>query len=219
MPKPRIIFIEARSPIDISLSDEQIQKLPDRIGVITTIQHLHKLKRIKEQMPRAVIGGQVLGCDASAADKIKDKVDAYLYIGTGRFHPIAVLEKTGKDVFCYNPETKKLSKLGRHDLELREKRQRGAYLRFLTSSCIGVLVTTKQGQDRLKAALGLKKMYPEKEFYYLISDSIDFSQLENFTFVKCFVNTACPRLCDDYDKFPKPIINLEYIEAMRAQAE
>ena len=33
---------------------------------------------------------QILGCDTTAAEKIKDKVDAYLYIGTGKFHPIAL---------------------------------------------------------------------------------------------------------------------------------
>jgi len=43
-------------------------------------------------------------------------------------------------------------------------------------------------------------------------DTLDFSQLENFNFVECFVNTACPRLIDDYDKFHKAILNIDYIK-------
>ena len=98
-----ILHIEAKSDIELKLGDDDLKKLPKRVGILTTIQHLHKINDVEKQIPNSVLGGQVLGCDASSARKIKDKVDAFLYVGSGEFHPIEIAVETGKDVLCFNP--------------------------------------------------------------------------------------------------------------------
>ncbi|MBU4283524.1 MAG: diphthamide synthesis protein, partial [Nanoarchaeota archaeon] len=88
----------------------------------------------------------------------------------------------------------------------------GALIKFLSSKEIGVILTTKPGQEQLKEAFELKNKFKDKNFYFLIFDTIDFNQLENFPFIECFVNTACPRIAlDDSIKIGKAIINLEDI--------
>ena len=94
-----------------------------------------------------------------------------------------------------------------------KKKVKGAKLKFLTSKNIGVLISIKPGQNQMKKALKLKQKYKNKEFYFLIADTISFTQLENFPFIDCFINTACPRISfDDSQKIGKPIINIEDIE-------
>src|SRR3989338_7699338 len=101
-------------------------------------------------------------------------------------------------------------------MELAErllKKEKGAMLAFLHADKVGVIITVKPGQLGVQVALkeifGLKDKFPEKAFYYLVCDTIDFTQLANFPFVKCFINTACHRMIDDCDKFPKQVINVE----------
>jgi len=49
--------------------------------------------------------GQVLGCDAGAAHNIAEKVDAFVFLGSGHFHPSQVSE-TGKKVYVVDPYEK-----------------------------------------------------------------------------------------------------------------
>jgi 2-(3-amino-3-carboxypropyl)histidine synthase len=139
-------------------------------------------------------------------------VDAFLYIGTGDFHPIEVGLRTGKDVYIYSPVSKELKLLDKKILEGINKRRKGSYLAFLTRKNIGFLVTTKSGQNNIKTAWALKeyikKKFPEKNVYIFGGDTIDFSQLENFPYIDVWVNTMCPRIStDDAKKFAKPIID------------
>ena len=150
---------------------------------------------------------QVLGCDQSAAGNIKDKVDAFLYIGDGNFHPLGVALKTKKPVFCFNPITEKFIKIKKTDIAKIEKRKKANYLKFLSSDNIGILVSTKPGQQNLKKAIRLKKKMKNKKCYILLFDTLNVQELENFPFIQSWVNTACPRISDE-----KNIINIEDIK-------
>ncbi len=55
----------------------------------------------------------------------------------------------------------------------------------------------------------LEKKYKNKRFYKFVFDTLDYSQLENFPFIECWVNTACPRIFDDL----RSIINIQDISA------
>jgi len=80
---------------------------------------------------------------------------------------------------------------------------------FLMARKVGVLVTTKPGQQRLQLSLKLKEKYPDKEFYYLLADTLDWNGLEDFPFLECFVNTMCPRIgLDDTNKLSKPVLDI-----------
>lgn len=207
------MFIEAKSKADIKKAVEKSLKfLPKKVGIVTTAQHKHKLKEIKEILEKnkikAEIGGQILGCDVSAASKIKNKVDAFLYVGSGRFHPIGVQLETGKKVIMANPLTNEAKVLEKQEVEKTKKQQKGALLKFLSSKEIGIIVSSKPGQNKLKKALELKKKLKDKNSYIFIADTINPDEFENFPFIECWVNTACPRFADD----KKGVVNYEAVE-------
>lgn len=203
----KTLFLEAKyiKPIQIGKIDD---KLSGRIGLVSSIQFLDTLPPIKKQLKNAVIGGQVLGCNAKAAEKIKGKVDAFLYIGDGSFHPIAVAMATKKLVFTFNPLNNSFGKVKQEDIDAYERRKKGAMLKFLNADSVGILVSTKPGQYYDVKKLGkLEKKYPKKKFYTFIAETIDYSQLENFSFIQAWVNTACPRIDEDIS-----VVNIEEIK-------
>ena len=179
--------------------------LPSKLGIVTTIQHLTEMKKIVDYLwkkkIKAVICGQVLGCDAGAAVKHKDEVDAFLYVGTGEFHPIGVALQTRKPVFVLNPDSMNVRKLSNEEVEKIKKKKKGMLAKFHTSKTIGVLLTTKQGQSGVQGGIKkvqeLEKKHPDKKFYYFICDTLNFSEMENFNFIKCWLNTMCPRMMED----------------------
>ena len=82
----------------------------NKIGLITTVQHEGMLegiaKKLEKAGKKAIIGGTILGCYADVK-KITDKVDAFLFVGSGRFHPLALKGK----VYCLDLERMKIETL------------------------------------------------------------------------------------------------------------
>lgn len=215
----KTLFIEARSDKKFILPKELIILLPKKIAIFMSVQFLDSLKNIEKQLKSENItiikikpkhcqyNCQLLGC---SIDNFDMDIDAFLYIGDGFFHPKALVLKNDKPVFSYNPFSEKFEKLTSNDVEHLRKKTKGALLKFHTSKNIGVLITVKPGQNKLKEAELLKKKFPDKTFYFLVCDTIDFNSLEDFNFVECFVNTACPRIAfDDSIKISKPIIDID----------
>jgi len=80
------------------------------------------------------------------------------------------------------------------------------------SEIIGVFVTTKWGQEYKNTALKLKEKHPGKKFYFFIGDNFADIEIENFPWVECWVNTACPRIGqDDILRHKKPVVNIKDI--------
>ena len=206
----KTLFIEARSNLNVN---ELISKInfQGKLGLTTTIQHLHLLDGIKKKVKNSIIAGQVLGCDVSNALKIAKKVDAFLFIGSGNFHPVQIAIKTGKKVIRADPFTNAVSEVTEQEIEERKSKVRAGYAYFLNANKIGILVSAKPGQNKMKAAEYLKKELEKqgKNPYIFVFDTLDFSQLENFPDIECWVNTACLRMAiEDYDKFSKPVVNI-----------
>jgi 2-(3-amino-3-carboxypropyl)histidine synthase len=199
------VFIEARYNGKIFIDPESISKLPHQIGLVGTAQFTGCFDEIKKQLQqkKVVIGkgrpndGQILGCDVSSAEKIKNQIDAFLYVGTGHFHPL-MLGLLDKDVFLLNPFDGRIKKLEKEVIENYKKRKKGAMIKFLAARNVGILVSTKEGQKySLNKIEAIEKKYKDKKFYYFIADNIDIKQFENFRFIEAWVNTACPRLEED----------------------
>jgi 2-(3-amino-3-carboxypropyl)histidine synthase len=214
------LFIETRYSFDCRLQEKDIRKLPDNLAVVGTVQYLDCVRQIKVQLaearkkavlpklPHAQHKGQLLGCSIS---RIKG-ADAILFVGDGLFHPTAMQIKNKCDVFTYNPKNGAFLKLDPEAGRAHEKRIQGARLRFLSSRNVGILVSTKPGQNRIRDARKLKAKLAKKEInsYIFLSDSVNPPGLADFSFVDVFVNTACPRIFyDDYMKFPAAIINID----------
>ncbi|MBI4439038.1 diphthamide synthesis protein [Candidatus Woesearchaeota archaeon] len=218
----KTFFIEAKVDAEILLEAAHVAQLPMSIGLVTNIQHLHRLEDVRTQLEAAgkrvtIIkgfhskhAGQMYGCDFPA--NTDSDIEAVLFIGTGRFHPRGTLA-SGKELFVFDPVNRHFYRLDPYEAEEEQRKIKAAYAKFLHSTEIGILVSTKPGQLHLKAGQALKRIYPDKNYYYLVSDTVDFTELQNFPFIECYVNTACPRMMEDYDKFSRPVINIE--ELMR----
>ena len=219
------LFLHAKSPAEIVPSKEDIKNLPQKVGIATTVQHVHKLAELITALKKegktpltkraghAFFEGQILGC---SFEEITD-AEGYLYVGDGMFHPQLILLKTEKPVYVFHPISKKFFLLGNAEIEKIKKRQKGAYLKFLSSATIGILVSTKPGQNNMKNALELQNKIRTdgKQAHIFIADTIILPELNNFPFIECWVNTMCPRIAiDDYGKTEKPILNMEDISEL-----
>lgn len=198
----------------IKIPKQVIEQLPETLIVMGTIQLKDQIPDIKKQLEavgkkvtlfRGVHDteqGQILGCDIFPSGK---KVDAYLYVGDGLFHPTALLYGNKQPVFYYNPFTEKLVKLTQKDLQKVFNRRKASLSHFYAADNVGVLVSTKPGQNNLAGALELKKRLMDKKVFIFLDNTVSIGQLENFPFIDCWVNTACPRMIEDTTK---PMINL-----------
>ncbi|HLD34148.1 MAG TPA: diphthamide synthesis protein [Candidatus Nanoarchaeia archaeon] len=196
---------------DIDLPAVLVEQLPPKIVLLGTVQFAQQMPAIKKQLEDAgkvveyfrgvhdVNPGQILGCDIFTSAKPKD---AFLYVGDGLFHPTALLYGNEEAVFYYNPFTGEIVRLTQKDLQAAFNRKKGSLSTFYISDVIGVLVTTKPGQNNLPAALELKKRLEAdgKQVYIFLEETLNMLQLDNFPFVQCWVNTACPRIIEDTKK-------------------
>ncbi len=188
----KLFHIHAKSTVDVKLPETALKKLPKRLGIVTTIQHLHKIGDVVKQT-NGVLAGQVLGCNASNAEKIKNEVDAFLFVGSGEFHPIQVALKTGKKVWLWNPISKNFSLLDEKQIEQYNKLKQGKLAKFMYAKRVGIIVSTKMGQKNLKRACELMKK-TDKEYYLFACDEVNVNEFDNFNFIDFWVNTACPRI-------------------------
>ncbi len=231
-----VLFLDAPYTGKVELCKETLKYLKDKkyakVGLYASVQFVHNLDRVREQLQEQNIKiitskpdrtndvGQILGCDnyhdsLRLAEKEKEEIDCYLYVGDGKFHPLALVyaqkdeEGAVKEIVCNDPLREKMSLLGMGDIKVILRKYKGSLMRFLTAKNVGVIVTIKPGQEQFKPSLILEQKYPPKKFYYFIDNVVSFDQLENFPFIEVWVNTTCPRVgFDDQEKFAKGVINL-----------
>ncbi|MBU3941110.1 MAG: 2-(3-amino-3-carboxypropyl)histidine synthase subunit [Nanoarchaeota archaeon] len=208
----KVEYVLAKSNLDV-LKVVKLAKLPKKVGLVTTIQFLNQLDKVKGYLEgqdhEVFVVGQILGCNAGNAKKIADKVDAFLYVGSGEFHPLRVLIETGKKVIIANPVSGEVGELSGAEIKEIEKKVLGKYNKFLHAKKIGILVSTKPGQYNLDKAFALKESL-DKESYIFIGDEIRVNELEDFNDIDFWVNTACPRIED------RNIISLEDLEKYKS---
>lgn len=216
-----VIFVEAFSSADVEEAlNKSLEKLSGykKIGLATTTQHLHILDMARYFLEKkgfhVVIEagdntrpGQVLGCNFSAIKGLD--VDAYLYIGSGNFHPLGIKLFTGKEVIIADPyhnEARKIDEFADRILRVRFARITVA----MGAQRWGVIISSKGGQLRFNLALEIKKKLEKagKEAFLLLMDNISPDLLLPFRDLEAFVVTACPRIAvDDSHMYKKPVIN------------
>ena len=192
----KIMHVYAKVDVDVKLSEDAIKQLPKKVGLVTSIQHLEKLKVVQEQLPESVMGGQVLGCRVEKAEAIQDQVDAFLFIGTGNFHPIGIYLKTKKPLYKWDPIDKKLTKLSNEEVENFVKQRKKSLTKFYSSETVGILVSSKTGQNLIQKAVNFMKRN-DKKYYLFAVDTLNVDGLQDFPFIDCWINTACPRIADE----------------------
>jgi len=228
-----IFFINALSTHDVAKVVEKAVPLlkGKKIGVVTTAQHLHMIETaidilkkhdlepiVSDGDKRTYAKGQILGCNFTAGTKIADKVDSFLFLGSGNFHPIGLLFATKKTVVAADPYTNTVKKQELDDLKDTILKQRyGAMARSKSAKTFGILVGTKKGQQRIRLAYRIKEFLDsqQKKSYIIALNSFSPTVLQSFRDIDCFVSTACPRIAiDDYMQYKIPIITPVELETL-----
>ena len=134
-----------------------------------------------------------------------------LYIGDGMFHPKALILAIDKPITIFDPISDQIKVVGRKDMERELNRKKANLKKYLIANKIGILVTIKPGQQYFLAAKKLKENLEKenKKAYIFIDDTLNPMNYENYPFIECWVNTACPRIgTDDIININQPMINL-----------
>ena len=139
----------------------------NRIGLATTVQHVQTLDLVREILVRAgktievgdarrlAYPGQVIGCDFSNVKSVASDVDAFLFIGGGKFHALGVALATSKPTIIADP-------YGGISYSIQEEivkilKQRYACIEEAEHAKVyGILVSLKPGQQHLDEALKIK---------------------------------------------------------------
>lgn len=219
--QPQVIFEPYRINFDVAVLENALPFLKGRtIGLVTTVQHVHLIpameaflhsKRITsivaEGGGRIPNRGQVLGCNFAAAKATG--ADEILFVGTGLFHPIGIALATHARVIALDPLTGTAQEVNSDALMRRRfaviEKARGA-------KTVGIIVSTKSGQQRMELALRLASLSPGAVIVTMREVNPD--ELLNLGFT-CYVNTACPRLAyDDQVRFPVPVLSPHEFEIL-----
>lgn len=216
-----VVYVEHKSDYDpVPLLSNNIKSIKEKnIGVLTTLQHIDYVNDVKKTLERkgkkAFVGvpelakhnGQLLGCDISAAMNVYDKVDAFLFFGTGRFHPLGVARAVDKPVYFLNLGSANLSVVNDESWQAKRIMKLEKYRE---AEKVGVLVSTKKGQLNEKYMRVRKKVEEDgKKAYAIAMDRISPEKLEGME-LDVLVNTACPRMEEDV-VFRQPVLGWRQI--------
>lgn len=218
---PHVLFVEVFVDLDITeLLETALPLLKDRIGLLTTVQHVRMLPKVREWLTargrqvlmakgdrRIKFEGQVLGCNITSIDPIAAMVDQFLYIGSGDFHPLSAAIASDLPVLIIDPLMREVREVA--ELKERILRQRhSAIARAADARKFLVLVSTKVGQmrmgeaDRLRGAIGSSGRQAE----VVLLEEFSPERLLPYD-ADAYVSTACPRIAiDDYLRYPKPML-------------
>ncbi|MGA9139460.1 MAG: diphthamide biosynthesis enzyme Dph2 [Methanocella sp.] len=208
----RIVYIEYYHDVDVEAAVLQaLPMLGKRVGVVTTVQHIHMLPKIESILAaagkepvvkpgdsRITYPGQLLGCNFSAAPQ---DVDSILFVGTGNFHPMGVQMTTQVPVVAADPFTGEARKV---DIE-RIMRQRYAIMsKALDAKKWGIIIGMKPGQKRLGLAKRIKEIAGDAVLITIREISPE--RLIAFK-VDAYVSTVCPRVAiDDALRYNVPVL-------------
>ncbi len=220
-----VVYIEAKTEASLRAAVEKAVPLLEswrRIGLVTTVQHVDMLGEARETLLKAgksvtvgaagrlVYPGQVTGCDYSNANAVKNDVDAFLFIGGGRFHAIGVALATLKPTVVADPYERRAFPV---DSEAQKivKQRAASIQQAKKSECFGIIIGLKSGQKRQEKALQVRDKLEKagKKTTLLALRELTPEALMEFPTLNAFINTACPRISlDDASKFQKPVLTI-----------
>ena len=206
--------------------EKEWQKLDEykNIGLVSSVNFLHILpavqKFLESKGKTALIGkgslmsGQVLGCNVSSALVIDRNVDAFLFVGSGQFHPLGIGLRLEKPFFVLDVERGEIS---RPDYSLFERQRYAAIAKAEEANDFAILVSTKPGQHFVDPFMMKERLEAlGKRAWIFTLDLVLPERLEG-VHADCYVNTACPRITvENRTAFRKPLLNPdEFAELMR----
>ncbi len=218
-----ILYIEAK--VTLMLRNAIQKALPllkewKHVGLVTTVQHVEHLDDARRALLAAgksvAVGdagrlkhaGQVIGCDYSNACTIADAVDAFLFVGGGRFHAIGVALATSEPTVVADPYEARAYSVDR-EAEVTRKQRWASLNEAAKAERFGILIGLKSGQTRFEKALQIKRKLHKvgKRCTLMTIREASPESLMQYPTIDAYVNTACPRISlDDASRFQKPVL-------------
>lgn len=198
----KVLFIETKKKLNPKNKESLpsfagLSNLPHELFLAYSIQYKYLAELIKKELQakgNKIMGfQQVLGCS-----KLKVKTGlAILLVGTGRFHALNLALQNSR-VFVFDEGN--ISEIAQKEIEELKKQKRIQLNKFVLANKLGILISTKPGQENSRKAEQLreriKKKYPEKQVYFFISNNINLAEFENFD-IAFWINSACAGLIND----------------------
>lgn len=201
----------------------------ETIGLIGVTQYMDRADKAREFLEdkgydvvdgktglRTTEPGQVLGCDAGAAHNISHKVDAFVFLGSGEFHPSQVSE-AGKKVYVVDPYEKKIWVQPPNSLDDEMRAEYARVLKHQDKEKWGIVTSSKKGQNYMQAVEIAKEKLERhgKDVYIFVEDRIFEADYKGYG-IDIYVNCACPRMTKDWQDMafvsPKALEALDGLE-------
>ena len=183
----------------------------EKIGLVGVTQYMDRAEEAREFLEekgyevvegktglRTTEVGQVLGCDAGAAHNIAEKVDAFVFLGSGHFHPSQVSE-TGKKVYVVDPYEEHIWVEPANSLDDEKRAEYARVMKHKDKKKWGIVTSSKKGQNYMQAVKIAKEKLEKhgKDVYIFVEDRIFESDYKGYG-IDIYVNCACPRMTKDW---------------------
>jgi 2-(3-amino-3-carboxypropyl)histidine synthase len=225
----RIVYVPAlsKAPVTREAVEEASRLLRERgvrrVGLATTAQHVHQVRLaarmlselgfeavVPRGLPPYFSDAQTLGCDYRLPRSIVSRVDGFLYLGGGLFHPLGLYLSTLKPVVRLDPYRNRSDDLtpeGEKVYRVRLSKVADAF----GADNWGIIVGVKSGQYRPWLVRRIVEAVKSagKQYMLLASEVTTVDQLiaVDSEWFDAFVVTNCPRIpTDDLWNYRKPVL-------------
>jgi 2-(3-amino-3-carboxypropyl)histidine synthase len=217
---------------DISFKNSIIKSLDKlrnykRIGLCTISQHLQNLNSIKILLEsegfevhigkgqNSFLDGQIFGCQFQTVFKIRNNIDALLFLGQSRFHSIGAALASNIPTFIVDPYLVKIVSIS----DYSEKWKRRSILQICKAAeaeNFGVIIGLRSRQLMPKKTFQIGKRLADlgKKVQILTLREITEDRLAIFRDIDAFIQTACPRISLDGVTYSRPVLSIPQTEAL-----
>ena len=215
-------FVEMRYPATDAapLADRvAAAALPRKLGLVASVQHLDLVEPLRAALEargfevplgrgdrRLAHSVQALGCNYTVAESVRTSVEGFLFLGTGRFHPVGLALAVDRPDWTLDPLQGTLDPPIDRSALIRNRLRQVA--RAMGATRFGIVVSSFAGQNRsgMADALVQRARRAGRSAEILLVDRLDPRDLEGRD-VEAYVVTACPRIAiDDTELYPKPML-------------
>lgn len=197
-----------------------------KISLVTDSQHLHQMDKVNEILTsggvKVKIGkgkgqlndGQVFGCEFYPATELKDKVDAYVFLGQSNFHAAGIALSTNMPTYVLDPYFNEVREVTEFAQKLKKKATLAIY-KAADAQSFGIIIGLKEGQLSKVFALKFKKELEKegKTVQLFALTDITNERLKNLKGIDAFIQVACPRISTD-NQFDKPVLSTPQANAL-----
>lgn len=197
-----------------------------KISLVTDSQHLHQMDKVNEILTKGGIevkigkgkgqlnDGQVFGCEFYPATELKDKVDAYVFLGQSNFHAAGIALSTNMPTYVLDPYFNEVREVTEFAQKLKKKATLAIY-KAADAQSFGIIIGLKEGQLSKVFALKFKKELEKegKTVQLFALTDITNERLKNLKGIDAFIQVACPRISTD-NQFDKPVLSTPQANAL-----